>query len=101
MEVLVEAPRRTASRLSKAIHARLRFALRRLGWLVPRAVVRLSEVERDAGDAGKRCEVRLNVVGTGDVVVAATSRDWLQSIDDALRSAARRLERKYRRVYAG
>lgn len=101
MEVLVEATRRTASRLAKAVRARLRFALRRLAWLVPRAVVRLSEVERDAGDAGKRCEVRLNVFGTGDVVVAATSRDWLQSIDDALKGAARRLERKYRRIYAG
>jgi len=101
MEVLVESPRRAGGRIRKAIVARLRFALRRLSWLVPRATVRLSEIDRDAECPAKRCEVRLNVVGSGDVVATATSRDWLQSIDDALRGAVRRLERQYRRTYAG
>ncbi|KON81339.1 HPF/RaiA family ribosome-associated protein [Azoarcus sp. PA01] len=99
MEVQVESGRAAGMRFRNAIEARLRFALRRLSWLVPHATVRLSDLGRDAGP-DKCCEVRLKVVGTRDVVVSAIARDWLQSIDDALKGAARRLERQYRRTYA-
>lgn len=100
MEVHVESGRAAGVRFRNAIEARLRFALRRLSWLVPQATVRLSDLEREAGSPNKCCEVRLKVVGTRDVVVSAIARDWLQSIDDALKGAARRLERQYRRTYA-
>lgn len=100
MEILVESADRTDNTTRSAAERRLRFALRRLSWLVPRAVVRLSRLRHDGARGDKRCEVRLKVVGARDVVMTATSRDWLESIDDALKGAARRLERQYRRVYA-
>lgn len=100
MEVFVESLDGNDCTTRKAAERRLRFALRRLSWLVPHAVVRLSRLRRDGTQADKRCEVRLKLVGAEDVVMTATSRCWLESIDDALKGAARRLERQYRRVYA-
>jgi hypothetical protein len=50
---------------------RVRFVLRRLGWLVPRAEVQMSDVNGPRGGVDKRCQVELRTDGAGSVVVAS------------------------------
>jgi ribosome-associated translation inhibitor RaiA len=74
-----------------------RFVLRRLGWLVPRAEVQMSDVNGPRGGIDKRCQVELRTDGAGSVVVASVANDWRTALDNALARAARFLLRLWRR----
>ena len=76
---------------------RLQFVLRRIQWLVPRATVRLSDVNGPRGGVDKRCQVELDTDGNGKVVITAVARDWRSAIDNALARAARVLLRLWQR----
>jgi hypothetical protein len=76
---------------------RVRFVLRRLGWLVPRAEVQMSDVNGPRGGIDKRCQVELRTDGAGSVVVASVASDWRTALDNALARAARFLLRLWRR----
>ena len=71
--------------------------LRRIQWLVPRATVRLSDVNGPRGGVDKRCQVELDTDGNGKVVITAVARDWRSAIDNALARAARVLLRLWQR----
>jgi len=76
---------------------RVRFVLRRLSWLVPRAEVQLSDVNGPRGGIDKRCQVELRTDGAGSVVVTSVAKDWRTALDQALARAARFLMRLWRR----
>jgi hypothetical protein len=76
---------------------RLRFALRRLSWLVPRVRVQLADINGPRGGVDKRCRLELKTDRRGSVVVTAVSRDWRSAIDEALHRAARTVLRSLRR----
>ena len=97
MKVLFKARDPQASELRDLTERRVRFVLRRLGWLVPRAEVHLSDVNGGRGGIDKRCQVKLNTDGAGSVVVTSVANEWRTALDKALARAARSLMRLWRR----
>ena len=97
MQVLFKSRHPNATDLRDLTETRVRFVLRRLGWLVPRAEVQMSDVNGPRGGVDKRCQVELRTDGGGSVVVAAVARDWRTALDDALARAMRFLLRARRR----
>ena len=97
MQVLFKSRHPQASDLRDLTERRVRFVLRRLGWLVPRAEVQMSDVNGPRGGIDKRCQVELRTDGAGSVVVASVANDWRTALDNALARAARFLIRQWRR----
>ncbi|MDH4392008.1 MAG: hypothetical protein QE285_11385 [Aquabacterium sp.] len=97
MHVIFETRDPQAAQLRHLAVTRLQFVLRRVKWLVPRATVRLSDVNGPRGGVDKRCQVALDTDGNGKVVITAQSRDWRSAIDAALARAARALLRLWQR----
>ena len=97
MQVLFKSRHPQAGELRELAERRVRFALRRLGWLVPRAEVQMSDVNGPRGGIDKRCQVELRTDGAGPVVVTSVAKDWRTALDQALARAARYLVRLWRR----
>jgi len=97
MQVLFKGRHPQASELRDLTERRVRFVLRRLSWLVPRAEVQMSDVNGPRGGIDKRCQVELRTDGAGSVVVASLASDWRTALDNALSRAARFLMRLWRR----
>jgi len=97
MQVLFKSRHPQATDLRDLTERRVRFVLRRLAWLVPRAEVRMSDLNGPRGGVDKRCQVELHTDGAGSVVVASVASDWRTALDDALARAARFLMRLWRR----
>jgi hypothetical protein len=97
MQVLFKSRHPQATDLRDQTERRVRFVLRRLGWLVPRAEVQMSDVNGPRGGIYKRCQVELRTDGAGSVVVASVANDWRTALDNALARAARFLMRLWRR----
>jgi hypothetical protein len=76
---------------------RVRFVMRRLTWLVPRATVQLADVNGPRGGVDKRCQVQFKTDGGADVVITSIARDWRDALDSALARANRVLLRLWRR----
>lgn len=100
MQVLFETRDPEATPLRPLAERRARFVMRRIGWLVPRARVQLSDVNGPRGGVDKRCQVELSTDGHGRVVVTAIARDWRTALDEALARAAHTLRRAWRRTLA-
>jgi ribosome-associated translation inhibitor RaiA len=97
MQVIFKSRHPKATELRNLTDHRVRFALRRLGWLVPRVEVQMSDVNGPRGGVDKRCQVELHTDGAGAVVVASVANDWRTALDTALARAARFLLRQWRR----
>ena len=97
MQVLFETRDPQAAGLRQLAITRLQFVLRRVRWLVPRATVRLSDLNGPRGGIDKRCQVELRTDGAGSLVVASVANDWRTALDNALARAARFLMRLWRR----
>jgi hypothetical protein len=97
MQVLFMSRHPQADELRGLAERRVRFVLRRLSWLVPRAKVQLSDMNGPRGGIDKHCRVELSTDGAGPVVVASVAKDWRTALDDALGRAARYLLRSWRR----
>jgi len=98
MQVLFKSRHPHATELRELTERRVRFVLRRLGWLVPSAKVQMSDVNGPRGGIDKRCQVELRTDGAGSVVVASVASDWRTALDIALARAARFLMRQWRRT---
>lgn len=98
MQVLFKSRHPQATDLRDLTELRVRFVLRRLGWLVPRAEVQMSDVNGPRGGVDKRCQVELLTDGAGSVIVTSVARDWRTALDNALARAARFLLRLRDRV---
>jgi ribosome-associated translation inhibitor RaiA len=97
MQVLFKSRHPQATDLRDLTERRVRFVLRRLGWLVPRAEVQMSDVNGPRGGIDKRCQVELRTDGAGSVVVTSVASDWRTALDNALARATRLLMRAWRR----
>lgn len=97
MQVLFKSRHPQASELRDLAERRVRFVLRRLGWLVPHAEVQMSDMNGPRGGIDKRCQVELRTDGAGSVVVASVANDWRTALDSALARATRFLMRQWRR----
>ena len=97
MQVLFKSRHPQATQFRDLTERRVRFVLRRLGWMVPRAEVKMSDVNGPRGGIDKRCQVELRTDGAGSLVVASVANDWRTALDNALARAARFLMRLWRR----
>jgi len=97
MQVLFKSRHPQAIDLRALTERRVRFVLRRLGWMVSRAEVQMSDVNGPRGGIDKRCQVELRIDGAGSVVVASVANTWRTALDNALARAARFLMRQWRR----
>jgi len=100
MQVLFESRDPRAAELREAAEHRVRFVMRRLTWLVPRARVLLSDVNGPRGGVDKRCQLELKTDRSGIVVITAVAHDWRVALDQALVRAVRALVRVWRRHQA-
>jgi ribosome-associated translation inhibitor RaiA len=99
MKVLFESRDPQGAQWREVAERRLRFVLRRLTWLVPRARVQLSDVNGPRGGVDKQCRVELKTTNAGTVVITAMARDWHAALDTALARSARTLVRIWRRSH--
>jgi hypothetical protein len=97
MHIVFEFDDPAATSLKPVAERRARLALRRLGWLAPRAHVRLSDVTGPLGGTDKRCQVELISESTGPVVITSIARDWRAALQSALARAAQSLLRAWQR----
>jgi ribosome-associated translation inhibitor RaiA len=97
MQIIFESRDPEGSLMRDTAERRLRFVLRRLTWLVPRATLHLSDVNGPRGGIDKCCQVELKTEHAGTVVIVAKARDWRSAIDDAMARAARAVLRAWRR----
>ena len=97
MQVTFKSRDPQAAPLRDMALGRLKFVLCRLGMLVARARLRLSDVNGPRGGVDKQCQVELKTDGGGSVVITAASHDWRTAIDDALARAAQVMRRQLQR----
>ena len=98
MQVLFESRDPEAAQMRELAERRVKFVMRRLTWLVPRAKVQLSDINGPRGGLDKRCQVELKTDSAGTVVITSIARDWRSALDSALIRAARALVRIWRRT---
>lgn len=97
MQVLFESRDPEGVRLRRLATTRVRFVMRRLAWMVPRARVELTDINGPRGGVDKRCRVELRTDGAGTLVVTSLARDWRVALNTALARAARVLVRALRK----
>jgi hypothetical protein len=98
MNVYFKSATPNGAPLRALAETRVRFAMRRLTWLVPRAEISLSDINGPRGGVDKRCRVELRTYGGGIVRVTAMARDWRTALESALQRAGRVLLRQLRRT---
>ncbi len=101
MQVLFESRTTDGAQWHELAVRRLRFVTRRLSWIVPRARVRLSDVNGPRGGVDKQVHIELSTDGMGTVVVQAVGKDWRSTLDQALRKATKVLLRSLGRAQQG
>lgn len=98
MQIIFESRDPEAVQMRELAVNRLRFVMRRLNWLVPRATLHLSDVNGPRGGIDKRCQLELKTEHAGTVVVTAMAHDWRSALDGAMGRAARVLQRSVQRA---
>lgn len=98
MQIIFESRATEGTTLRELSIERVRFALRRMRTLVPRAKVQLSDVNGPRGGVDKRCQVELTTESSGKLVVYSLARDWRTALDLALGRATRTLTRNVKRI---
>jgi hypothetical protein len=97
MQVFFTSRDADGHRLRDLAVRRVRFVMRRLTWLVPRASVQLADINGPRGGVDKRCQVQFKTDGGANVVITSLARDWRDALDSALARANRVLLRLWRR----
>jgi hypothetical protein len=104
MQVIFESRDPAGAQLRELVEQRVRFVIRRLAWLVPRAKVRLTDVNGPRGGVDKLCQLELKTDHAGTVSITSLAQDWRSALETALgrahavllKNAQRR--RQHRRV---
>ncbi len=97
MQIIFESRDADGNHMRDSAVERVRFALRRLSALIPRARVQFSDVNGPRGGVDKRCHVELKTANSGTVVITSLAGDWRTALDRSLARAARALTRGLQR----
>ena len=97
MQIIFESRDADGADLRELSVERVRFALRRLTALVPRAKVQFSDVNGPRGGVDKRCQVELSTRTAGIVVIASLARNWRTALDRSLSRATQIVTRSVQR----
>jgi len=97
MQIIFESRDTDGAHMRDSSVERVRFALRRLTALVPRAKVKFLDANGPRGGVDKRCQVELSTEAAGTVVIASLASDWRTALDRSLGRATRVLMRSVQR----
>ena len=97
MQVIFESRDPAGAQLRELAERRVRFVMRRLSWLIPRAKVRLTDVNGPRGGVDKCCRLELKTDHIGIVSITSMARDWRCALEGSLSRGAQVLLRNYRR----
>ncbi|MEO8384259.1 MAG: HPF/RaiA family ribosome-associated protein [Betaproteobacteria bacterium] len=97
MQVIFESRDQNGAELRELAVRRVNFVMRRLAWLVPRAKVRLWDVNGPRGGVDKCCRLEFKTDHVGTVTITSVARDWRSALESALQRAAQRLLRSWQR----
>ena len=97
MQIIFESTDPQAAELRTLTERRVRQALKRLAWLIPRVRVHLSDINGPRGGIDKRCQIELTTDGGKPVVVTSLARDWFSALQSALTRATRSLLHNWQR----
>lgn len=98
MQILFRSRHPEATLMRETVERRVRFVLRRLNTLAPRADVQLDDVNGPRGGVDKHCQIALRTDRSSQVIVSSIAKDWRTALDDALARAVRHLLRALRRA---
>lgn len=99
MQIIFESRDAEGCELREMSVQRVRFALRRLTGLVPRAKVQFSDINGPRGGIDKRCQLEFKTETVGTVVITSLAQDWRTALDRALHRATRVLTRSVQRSH--
>ncbi len=97
MQIIFESRDTDGFQMRDVSIERVRFTLRRLSSMVPRAKVQFSDVNGPRGGVDKRCQVELKTDTAGTVVISSLAHDWRTALNRSLTRAARVLKRSMQR----
>jgi hypothetical protein len=97
MHVIVESRQVTETTLREEAHARVRFALRRLGAAIPRARVMFTDINGPRGGVDKHCLLEVKTDKSGVLVISTLASDWRSALDEGLDRLVRALTRTLQR----
>lgn len=97
MQVLFEARQASGDVLRDEALSRVRFALRRLGAVVPRAKVMFTDINGPRGGVDKHCLIEVKTEKAGTLVISSLASDWRTALDDGLDRLVRALTRSLHR----
>ena len=97
MQILVRTHHPEAAQLRETVERRVRFAFRRLHALVPRADIKLDDINGPRGGADKRCQIQIPLPRHNGVVIEETDADLYVAIDRAASRAGNTLGRQLSR----
>ncbi len=102
MQLVFESRNTPAGALREEALARVRFVLRRLGTVVPRAKVMFSDINGPRGGVDKHCLLEVKTDKAGVLVISSRASDWRTALDESLdrlvRALTRALQRQHRPV---
>lgn len=98
MQVIFASRDPEGAQLRRLAVRRVRFAMRRLVWLVPRVRGRLSDVNGPRGGIDKLCQVALMTNNSDSVVVTSIAGDWRSALRSVLTRATRALLHSWQRA---
>jgi hypothetical protein len=96
MQVIFESRHPEAAEMRELVVQRVRFVLRRLSWLVPRAKIQMSDANGPRGGVDKLCQLEFRT-SKGLVVISSCAGDWRGALDLALQRASRVILRSLQR----
>lgn len=97
MEIVFESRHGDGAKMREFAVSRVQFAMRRLSWLVPRAKVRLTDLNGPRGGVDKCCHLQLTTDRVGTVTIISRASDWHAALEDSLSRATRLLLRNWQR----
>ncbi len=97
MQVIFESRQAVGRALREEALQRVRFVLRRLGAVVPRAKVMLTDINGPRGGVDKHCLLEVKTEKSGVLVISSLASDWRTALDEGLDRLVRALTRTLHR----
>lgn len=99
MQLVFESRSTPAGALREEALARVRFVLRRLGTVVPRAKVMFTDINGPRGGVDKHCLLEVKTDKAGLLVISSRASDWRTALDESLERLVRALTRALQRQH--
>ncbi|CAM8625286.1 hypothetical protein MCEMIEM13_03006 [Comamonadaceae bacterium] len=99
MQVIFESRHASTGASRDEALQRVRFVLRRLGAVVPRAKVMFTDINGPRGGVDKHCLLEVKTEKSGVLVISSLASDWRSALDEGLERLVRALTRILQRQH--